>query len=172
MKPNPEVRGIGEVVAAELAEIADRRACRAGAPPAVCSKPVDVSAAGWERECIRQKLAAVALSGGGMRSATFALGVLQGLTEKGMLQRADYLSTVSGGGYIGSWLQALLAREKSFDQLDPTLTKPAKNRPKIPSPVKITDGRNGQRLMSGGRQVKPALICFPSIRAAIISGGG
>jgi Patatin-like phospholipase len=50
------------------------------------------------------ELAALCLSGGGIRSATFALGVLQGLARFGMLENFHYLSTVSGGGYIGSWL--------------------------------------------------------------------
>ena len=50
----------------------------------------------------------VAFSGGGIRSATFNLGVLQGLSEKGLLKYVDVLSTVSGGGYIGSWLHALI----------------------------------------------------------------
>ena len=46
----------------------------------------------------------VALSGGGVRSATFNLGVLQALAHCDLLRRIDYLSTVSGGGYIGAWL--------------------------------------------------------------------
>jgi hypothetical protein len=46
----------------------------------------------------------LALSGGGIRSATFALGVLQCLQNHGMLKHFDYLSTVSGGGYIGGSL--------------------------------------------------------------------
>jgi hypothetical protein len=53
-----------------------------------------------------QPLAALCISGGGIRSATFALGVIQGLAERGLLPRFDYLSTVSGGGYIGGWLTA------------------------------------------------------------------
>ena len=51
-------------------------------------------------------VAALCLSGGGIRSASFALGVLQSLARHGLLQQFHYLSTVSGGGYIGSWLQA------------------------------------------------------------------
>lgn len=47
---------------------------------------------------------ALCLSGGGIRSATFSLGVLQGLASRRILSRFNYLSTVSGGGYIGSWL--------------------------------------------------------------------
>ena len=42
--------------------------------------------------------------GGGIRSATFGLGVLQGLAKASLLPRIDFLSTVSGGGYIGSFL--------------------------------------------------------------------
>lgn len=52
----------------------------------------------------RQQLAGLALSGGGIRSATFNLGVLQALADLGLLSKFDYLSTVSGGGYIGGWL--------------------------------------------------------------------
>ena len=51
-------------------------------------------------------LAGLAISGGGLRSATFALGVVQGLAEKNMLGQFDYLSTVSGGGYLGSFLSS------------------------------------------------------------------
>ncbi len=45
------------------------------------------------------------LSGGGIRSATFSLGALQALVAHGLLAKMDYMSTVSGGGYIGSSLQ-------------------------------------------------------------------
>ena len=58
------------------------------------------------------KLTGLAFSGGGIRSATFNLGVLQALAECGLLTRFDYLSTVSGGGYIGSWLSAWIWRER------------------------------------------------------------
>jgi hypothetical protein len=54
---------------------------------------------------------ALCLSGGGIRSATFALGVLQGLAYSGVLGTIDYLSTVSGGGYTGGWFTAWLKRE-------------------------------------------------------------
>jgi hypothetical protein len=57
-------------------------------------------------------LTGIALSGGGIRSATFGLGVLQALAHHDLLRRFDYLSTVSGGGYIGSsltWLTSKLA---------------------------------------------------------------
>jgi len=53
-------------------------------------------------------LVGLALSGGGVRSATFNLGLLQSLAKNKVLQYCDYLSTVSGGGYIGSCLSSLL----------------------------------------------------------------
>lgn len=46
----------------------------------------------------------LALSGGGIRSATFCLGVVQVLTERDLLKDVDFLSTVSGGGYTGSFI--------------------------------------------------------------------
>lgn len=45
----------------------------------------------------------LAFSGGGLRSATINLGVLQELQNQGLLKEADYLSCVSGGAYIGAW---------------------------------------------------------------------
>lgn len=65
-------------------------------------------------------LVGLALSGGGIRSATFNLGVLQALAELKLLRLFDYLSTVSGGGYIGSWLTALIHRQGA-GKLDPEL---------------------------------------------------
>jgi len=53
---------------------------------------------------------ALCISGGGIRSATFALGVLQRLASFGLLTQFHYLSTISGGGYIGSWLSSFVRR--------------------------------------------------------------
>jgi hypothetical protein len=47
----------------------------------------------------------LALSGGGIRSATFCLGALQALARDGLLRHFDYVSSVSGGGYASSALQ-------------------------------------------------------------------
>lgn len=69
--------------------------------------------------------AALCLSGGGIRSASFALGVIQALAVhprpsptthvktamESLLAQIHYLSTVSGGGYIGSWLSVWVTRE-------------------------------------------------------------
>ncbi|MBO0800921.1 MAG: patatin-like phospholipase family protein, partial [Blastocatellia bacterium] len=67
---------------------------------------------------------ALCLSGGGIRSAAFAFGILQRFAAQSIaskhkadesqpsLQQFEYLSTVSGGGYIGSWLSAWLFQER------------------------------------------------------------
>jgi len=55
---------------------------------------------------LQHTLVGLALSGGGIRSATFGLGVLEELRQRNLLDKVDYLSTVSGGGYIGAWLTA------------------------------------------------------------------
>src|SRR2546421_72219 len=61
------------------------------------------------------KRTALCFSGGGIRSATFGLGVLQGLARRGLLKEFDYLSTVSGGGYLGGWFSAWLKRERDTE---------------------------------------------------------
>jgi hypothetical protein len=56
---------------------------------------------------------ALCISGGGIRTATFALGIIQGLAGARVLDKFHYLSTVSGGGYIGSWLSSWARRHPS-----------------------------------------------------------
>lgn len=59
----------------------------------------------------------IALSGGGIRSATINLGFLKTLNKFGILKQADYLSTVSGGGYTHSYVQATVKKVGDFDKL-------------------------------------------------------
>ena len=61
---------------------------------------------------LEEKRTALCFSGGGIRSASFGLGIVQGLARYGMLDKFDYLSTVSGGGYLGSWLSAWIHRAR------------------------------------------------------------
>lgn len=67
-----------------------------------------ISESGSIREAHHTRPLGVCFSGGGIRSATFNLGLLQGLCQQGLLPYVDYLSTVSGGGYIGSWLHGVI----------------------------------------------------------------
>src|SRR5215475_12908518 len=73
----------------------------------------------------QEPLSALCISGGGIRSATFALGAVQGLAEQGILERFDYLSTVSGGGYLGSWLTSWSHRAGGLDKVVPKLRRDA-----------------------------------------------
>ena len=63
----------------------------------------------------RDWAAGLALSGGGIRSATFSLGVLVALARRGLLPEFDYLSTVSGGGYLGAFITTLMATPAGED---------------------------------------------------------
>ncbi|MET3614288.1 hypothetical protein ABID16_002625 [Rhizobium aquaticum] len=64
-----------------------------------------------EAETVERPTIGLALSGGGIRSAAFCLGVLQSLKANGPFEAIDYLSTVSGGGYTGAALIAGMERE-------------------------------------------------------------
>jgi hypothetical protein len=85
-------------------------------------------------EKTKHSLIGLAFSGGGIRSATFNLGMLQALAQNELLHQFDYLSTVSGGGYIGSWLAAVTHRfletqpEKTFADVEAAL-KPEEYKP-------------------------------------------
>src|SRR5688572_31226557 len=71
----------------------------------------------------KNNLFALCFSGGGIRSATFGLGIVQALATQRLLTKFDYLSTVSGGGYLGSWLSAWVHRSKDTKPKNPKLPK-------------------------------------------------
>lgn len=91
-----------KVFASELEEIKIRRERQFYTDP-------DKAGAGSR---LPENLTGLALSGGGIRSATFCLGLLQGLHKLKLLRIFDYISTVSGGGYVGGWWSAWLSREQ------------------------------------------------------------
>ncbi|MEO5337740.1 MAG: patatin-like phospholipase family protein [Magnetospirillum sp. WYHS-4] len=91
----------------------------AGALSGCPQLPKELAQAEWAALCERRRqagrpaeedLAGLAISGGGIRSASFALGVIQALHRFGLFKRFDYLSTVSGGGYTGSCLTVNLVK--------------------------------------------------------------
>jgi hypothetical protein len=98
------VLGTCDALCQELDEIERRRRCRADHKARQRRDDLETH----EQRARRLELAGLCLSGGGIRSAAFCLGVLQALAEKRLLRRFDYLSTVSGGGFIGGWLQVLV----------------------------------------------------------------
>ena len=96
----------------------------------------------------RRGATALCLSGGGVRSASFALGVIEALAvhprpgrnrhaaseERALLCQFHYLSPVSGGGYIGSWLSAWIARD-GYDHVWPELVGRRAHPEKEPSEI-------------------------------------
>lgn len=68
-------------------------------------------------EQIEENRFGIALSGGGIRSAVINLGFLKSLQRFNLLRQADYLSSVSGGGYTNSYIQAILQGDGSYDDL-------------------------------------------------------
>ncbi|HTD65848.1 MAG TPA: patatin-like phospholipase family protein, partial [Candidatus Limnocylindria bacterium] len=86
--------------------------------------------------------AALCLSGGGIRSATFGLGVLQALARRGVIGAFSFVSTVSGGGFVGSWFSAWIhrhpqgldgvVRELALAQAPDAFTSKPKLEPEVP----------------------------------------
>src|SRR6266545_5083592 len=102
----PAPVAFSEVLTAESQELRMRRKAEFGEQASLPERPLDEPHEFVEAHRLRPL--GVAFSGGGIRSATFNLGVLQGLSEIGLLPFIDYLSTVSGGGYIGAWLHGII----------------------------------------------------------------
>ncbi len=100
-----------EILNNELQQIEDSRLLRLG-PEAPNTAP-------------RESLIGLAFSGGGIRSATFNLGILQALAQRRLLRNLDYISTVSGGGYIGSWLMGWMHHQQiGIGELERRLASP------------------------------------------------
>ncbi|HWB83548.1 MAG TPA: hypothetical protein VG675_05385 [Bryobacteraceae bacterium] len=105
--PGPERQSFRAVLAAELARIRlwrENRGVEAAGETVATENSLD--------DADHMRLIGLAFSGGGIRSATFNLGVLQAMGALKLLRHMDYLSTVSGGGYIGVWLNAMVRRSK------------------------------------------------------------
>ncbi len=85
----------------ELFELARRREQVYGDRSA---RPLPVS----DTPTVANGLVGLAFSGGGIRSASLNLGIAQALHRAGVFEHCDYLSTVSGGGYLGSSISTLM----------------------------------------------------------------
>jgi hypothetical protein len=83
----------------------------------------------------------VAFSGGGVRSATFNLGVLQALASHGVLDKVGYISSVSGGSYINAWLASWISKCK-FTEVNEAL---AEHDPKSGQTDKSTEQLKAER---------------------------
>ncbi len=125
----------------EIPAIQERRAIHRR--PDVSFNPQTDDPYDWARV---SGLQGICFSGGGIRSATFNLGVLQGLAKLRILNHFDYLSSVSGGGYIHEWFAAWIKREEHEQKKRAEAAKP---------PQKYVPG-------SGFREVENRLVPLPS----------
>ncbi|MFE6922904.1 hypothetical protein ACFVAV_17885 [Nocardia sp. NPDC057663] len=85
----------------------------------------------------QQHTIGVCLSGGGVRSACVALGAMQTLAEKDVLRQADYVISVSGGGYTaGAYIQSLQRPDPEYCQASsaPPETEPGSPRTPVADP--------------------------------------
>jgi hypothetical protein len=124
LSPPPDSSALGwrEAFDRELKEIEMQNAERtfsAGGMPFHLNGVRDAHGGWWSRRILAghypsNDVVGLAFSGGGIRSATFGLGVLEGLQEFDVLKHVDYLSTVSGGGFIGSWLLGNVLRNSHW----------------------------------------------------------
>jgi choline dehydrogenase-like flavoprotein len=117
----------GEVRAIEEQAIRARRSRalvdhqNAAGPQHAAPSPADAKAqanAGAKPQPV-EHIVGLAFSGGGIRSATFSLGVLQAIAQTGRLRHIDYLSSVSGGGFTAGFLGRLFTRERVGGVADP-----------------------------------------------------
>jgi len=111
-------------------------------------------------DAIRHDLTGLALSGGGIRSACFGMGVVSALQHTGLFRSIDYLSTVSGGGYLGAHVSSWYARihDESPAQM---CQKPAEAT--FPFPPREANGRSGRsvrQLIYGGDYIVDGLTAF------------
>lgn len=112
--------------------------------------PTDNDGVGSDAARLPDDTIGLALSGGGVRSATFCLGIIQGLAGRRLLRDIDMVSSVSGGNHAGSFLGRLFSRLKPSeptpaDRVERALTDPS-------SPEIGWLRQNAQYLAGGGRQ--------------------
>jgi len=109
-------------------------------------------------------LIGLALSGGGIRSATFSLGVIQALAKHGVLKKVDYLSTVSGGGFIGSCLSSVLNAKDTGSEQD---RFPLHYQVGTEEPLGVGQLRNSAHYLSPGGFLDKAKIPALVLRGAL-----
>lgn len=109
----------------------------------------------------------LAISGGGIRSATFALGVTQVLARRGVLKDVDVMSTVSGGGYLGSFITSVLNDGDSQVGLQPGKL-PFGGKENVESQA-IRYLRNHSKYLSEGGAATLALLAFSVAYGVIMS---
>jgi hypothetical protein len=102
-------RKFHEIFAFEVEAISRRREAHHRSPIALEDENHERDGTPVKRPNAGAHVVGLALSGGGIRSAAFCLGAMQALDAHGIIEKIDYLSTVSGGGYIGTSMTAAMS---------------------------------------------------------------
>ena len=147
----------------EMERIVQRRS---NAPPAPRKNAPAPAASDASPDAVRGNLVGLALSGGGIRSASFNLGLLQAFYQAGLFRHLDYLSTVSGGSYIGGWLSCQISQLKGHvtpDNLPLRKDRGVKEEPAV------------TRLIRAGHYLSHPLLlanryCFGLVKTNLIVG--
>ena len=147
--PTPDV-SLAALIAAEEALLCKRRELALEPPPEGSGEPDP-------RHALPR--IGLAISGGGVRSATFGLGLLRGLAQRGVLTRIDYLSTVSGGGFVGGMFGRMVCA-LGVQEAQATLARGS-------SPALDWVRRNGRYLTPGG--ARDLGIAFVTYFRAIVA---
>ena len=194
-----ELLKLNDVVAAERRKILERRreaglsadgsqlsdVCSEGSP-SENKKPVEGShgtggvSSGSIEPSDPGATVGLALSGGGIRSACIGLGILQALYRRGVLRHIDYLSTVSGGGYVGAYLTSFVStRSDKKIEWNPESKDGDPNKEKLPFYARKGEAQppDVQTLANRGRSLsRPILFLsrhlwgWGSVNAFVLSG--
>jgi hypothetical protein len=100
------------------------------------------------------------LSGGGIRSATFCLGVIQVLAQRDLLKDIDFLSTVSGGGYVGCFLTSRLGRGETHSGVA---------RPQGPDPAPVRYLRQHAKYLSASNLKEQWSMVITTIAGMVLN---
>ncbi len=159
----------GEIFAEEMREIKRRReqAYPGGSPRLFTSLDDRI------KPTVEHGLVGIGYSGGGIRSASLNLGITQALHKYGVFAHLDYMSTVSGGGYLGSSITTLMrAREKLFSEIAGTVAIETKeDQIVIVTPTEVGETtrkyrfsceaklnvKNGEQISKGKRLLRPRI---------------
>jgi hypothetical protein len=103
------IRKFHEIFALEVAAISERRKTHGRGEISLDTEDTQRDGTPVLRPTAGSKVVGLSLSGGGIRSSAFCLGVLQALDAHRLIEKIDYLSSVSGGGYIATSMTAAMS---------------------------------------------------------------
>jgi hypothetical protein len=158
------------VYQAELEEIDNRRS-------AAGMKNLEKKVLKSDEASPEHGLIGLAISGGGIRSSTFSLGVIQSLVREKVFKHFDYISTVSGGGYTGSMLSSLLGAPRPPEEPFPLTRQPGQKesfplakQPGQEEPLGLQHLRNGSNYLSPDDVFDKLRLPLQVIRGLLLNG--